>query len=65
MCSAADGSECYLNSTTAPDLVGVFEDTAANYATWTPPAWHAKYPAYKVSCSWGCWREGAFPDTYM
>lgn len=65
LCPAADGSECYLNSTTTPDLVGVFEDTAANYAKWTPPAWHAKYPAYKVSYSWGCGREHASSDTLL
>lgn len=47
LCAAA-GSECYLNSTQAPDMVGVFAGTASAYNSFTPAAWSSRWPAYKV-----------------
>lgn len=43
---AADATDWQLKAATkAADLLCVFEGTQATYATWSPPAWTASYPA--------------------
>lgn len=46
---AAAGSECYLTAANAADIFNVYEGTATGYKTYTPAAWAAKYPPYRVS----------------